>query len=634
MKNIYNIIFLSLIILGCEKLTYSPTDENFVEVKPPDYYVSIDLMAEADTISGWGNIELKYEVDISEHQLYKVMCFIDSSLIRTTNSLNVLSFSSRNFADGYHELVLEVWVKSGSNSLADKLGAEFVYNQIKKTIYIENEIPENGITQLNIYPFEGRLKLDWPVYERINFQSYKVLRTYFDDNTNRRSVLLGVIENPLKNWWIDSSYVGGDFEYIVQIEAANEIISGSFVAVDYKIPSITSFKGEEEHIRITWNKTEFYSNFEKYTIARYINLDVWNRYSEYASVYNVNDTSLIDTTIGFGVEVDYKIITEPGSIESEITEVYLGRKIPEFTSLQYIKPLNSIYLVYNLNNRGSGSQTHRLDATSINIEANRNGVIQVSDDGTRGYYLTADKKNLQEVDPLKLTDREIISINSLYNSDNIIYQLSVNNSQVAITRNDNGIDVIDLTDMQIIYTIPKQTDWPAYHPQLGHVANNSIHFIIASNPFIGTENNRMYNLSNGTLSYNTIGTYRSYNSCFNFSGSRYITTQNSVINIYASKGNSHLNSIAIQDASDGTMKYPNIDPYFENLLTGQVSISKNWDLEFYIDIYDLNTGQIMKRVKMPLNWRKKMRYTGGGNGIWLINKTLFSSHGYYLKLEI
>ncbi len=180
--------------------------------------------------------------------------------------------------------------------------------------------------------------------------------------------------------------------------------------------------------------------------------------------------------------------------------------------------------------------------------------------------------------------------------------------------------------MQINHTIPKASN----HFKILQVSKNSNYFTALNS---GDPGVRIYHIFNGTLNYITLTSYREINFCFNYSGNKSIFTHNNAIRIYNSNDNTFVNRIYLQDSEDSELRFPNVDPYFEDLIIGQFRIVNVGVTKYYIDVYNMRTGQILKRIKMPLNWDKERLYTYRDK-IYIINKTLFSGHGYYMQLDL
>ena len=132
-KNLNLALFVILIIISCDELTYSLEEENNVEIEQPTFNdVKINLLSPTDTLGIWGETILRYQLDLEKKSFSHVQIYIDDNLVVNTSNKEEAIMDSRGFEDGVHLLRFEIYVFTNNNSLADRLRLEMalVYKNI------------------------------------------------------------------------------------------------------------------------------------------------------------------------------------------------------------------------------------------------------------------------------------------------------------------------------------------------------------------------------------------------------------------------------------------------------------------------------------------------------------------------
>ncbi|MCU7500091.1 MAG: hypothetical protein HF300_12760 [Ignavibacteria bacterium] len=133
------VIIAAMLFYSCDDLVYSPKEKNYVNVPVPDVKMSINLDPVSDTLYVSGTVDLKYKINISGGTFSKAILYIDAVKVgESTNFEKYPAFHSEKFSNGKHIMRLEVWARTYSGSLADKLGSEFLVCSRSFYIFTDN----------------------------------------------------------------------------------------------------------------------------------------------------------------------------------------------------------------------------------------------------------------------------------------------------------------------------------------------------------------------------------------------------------------------------------------------------------------------------------------------------------------
>lgn len=303
---------------GCDVLTYEPSRTHFVEVAPPATGIEVDFATEGDTLAGWGSIAIRYRLDLQGKAFVSTHVYVDDVLLLETADPSSFTLDSRRLSNGPHALRLEAYARSGTGSLADRLGAEVVFHRRPGVLVVDNA-PPAAVAVRSIQPADGRLRVTWEPYRRPNFQAYQVFRA-IDPN---HATLVGTFTDPARTTWTDSSFVGAEVHYWVQVHAAGQSATGEPIAFRAPVPAIVRAQPvSEDQVRLVWTACRFPANFTHYTL--------WPSEGEPIVVTAVDDTTLVTTIAAFGAERTYTLSTssEHGVAYSEPVTAWAGQRVP------------------------------------------------------------------------------------------------------------------------------------------------------------------------------------------------------------------------------------------------------------------------------------------------------------------
>ena len=80
-KFFYILILTFVIIISCEKFTYTPHGKNFVDVSKPNATPLTVNLNSPNPLYIWGEAELIYQLSLNEKNLFRIYFFLDSQWI-------------------------------------------------------------------------------------------------------------------------------------------------------------------------------------------------------------------------------------------------------------------------------------------------------------------------------------------------------------------------------------------------------------------------------------------------------------------------------------------------------------------------------------------------------------------------
>lgn len=256
-KRITDIIFLlfTLSFLSC---TYDPP-ERFTEVNsesaPPDYLLSQTIDFEKDTLFALDKTRFNFSFISSDQGIMAVTFNYLGKDLAFENGSGSFEVDPAGFQDGSYELICNVYVHSGTGSLADNLGAEgYVYTK-KFVLIIERPGSTNiGFTHTTVE--NGFLRIHWKKFDRSYFDSYKIsvsdsaLNHYFEKT----------IYDADETYLVDSSFVGGSVKFRLLVTCTNgegsKINFGSDEFI-YRYPVRLSFIEKADSLMLKWTEIPF-----------------------------------------------------------------------------------------------------------------------------------------------------------------------------------------------------------------------------------------------------------------------------------------------------------------------------------------------------------------------------------------
>lgn len=323
-QRVFLVTALLLFITACDSLVYSPDKENYVEINAEPATLQISWNEEPETLGLWDRVTIGYDVDI-EVDLFSLEVFLtlNGDVVAEAREGQPLVWDTTTMPDGIYNASLVATARSGTGSLAERLGTEksITFNTEKK-IWVDNgemdqiEAPEFTLLE------DGSLKLEWEPYDRPRFKGYSV-REYEICSDGCQRTFIGAADSTS---WIDLNYDGRDRTYAIRAVDLRRRGSKPGVIATFSTPvrptevvDVTSQHTSETFI--SWEKTRFPLSFFSYSIVKNAQSDSGVDPGTVAEIFDVEQTS---TTIPtpLGTRNRFYLSTKSASPFDSSTEFY------------------------------------------------------------------------------------------------------------------------------------------------------------------------------------------------------------------------------------------------------------------------------------------------------------------------
>lgn len=355
MKNIrlHFLLLLSILVIvySCE---YSPPEIPLTEVeKPSDQgsIVSVTLSPEKDTLKLSTNVYVSYKVDVGSNEIYDVKFLMDGTDMGTPSSIAIGQYATTlqasKMSDGLHELKIRTYTSTNSGSIADKVGAEQYFYELKWPVLV-NKGAKDQMKFTNLQATSNGIKLTWFKYDYADFQRYTVNKISTMPGQSKELVNT---TNPSLNSVIDNGYIEGDFvTYSLYTYMDGIVMDFKSYIEEIKKPKVTIQL--DRSIEVKWSPSNHSQNVKSYFLKTII--PVFG-YTEEKEISDLTQTSgIFNEKIGFGGNYGIQLRYIPKGYESYntfdvkggLTAFALGDSIPAFQRGFVIDGTNTL-LVYN-----------------------------------------------------------------------------------------------------------------------------------------------------------------------------------------------------------------------------------------------------------------------------------------------
>lgn len=277
-----------------------------------------------DTIFLYPEKIINFRFSSSNQAIRMVKLVIDDKPKFTVNSDNgTFDLSLGTLDDGMHTLAIEVYTATGTNSIAELMGAEvFLFSKSWK-LFVDNGYK----TKTRAGASNGYLNVTWQKYRDYDFKEYVVSRELSYNNE--------VVIKKLKSTvFIDSSYVGEGAKYIVKVRTIDErLIDWGNVELPRELPQLKLQASESYPYVIQWGKNKYYNAVDTFKLRQ--DLNNANKFATVKITRNPDDSTYVleKGLFADGAEFILKFVPKNGNIrytpdyygnfESQ-TEVILG----------------------------------------------------------------------------------------------------------------------------------------------------------------------------------------------------------------------------------------------------------------------------------------------------------------------
>lgn len=606
-------LIIPLLLVSCKDMIFSPEGENFVDIKAEAVPMTIDLDKAQDTILVMGTVNFNYTIDTKGKVFSKIEVFLDTAHIATTyDEKQFPQFNSAQYPSGPHKLIMQIWAHSGTGSLGDVTGREYLVSTYQWNLFIDNRVLTEPLKIEKAALENGTQVITWQQYPFRNFISYEIYKAQDEfsgtpDNFKKIATITSLTDTK----FTDTEFVGGTAVYKVIVNSYKSQIGSPTVKCYSEPAEISSVNViDDQKVQINWRKIKYYANLKKYVL-----------YSEspsqslhpVATLTNASDTTYTDNC-GFGEQVTYYVRSYGGSDYSSSVRSLKGvsgqtgsnLNISWISSVEYFPELASFYI----------NGCRRLDGTSMKTLAEFNGHIVFSNSGkvavANSTAFTSDQSaphSFTTVDPLTLQ----MTSQTRYTNELVGYYSTALNMVVSET----GV---------CFFTGYRFQNQVSYGPPYGALVSlnpyslawkdstidfvgfgSSISKMTDEGEYILSPGRHMINLKNGRM----IFLYEDASGIFLPSGKEYLEFTNGMASVYSCKFHTLIRSFPINSSIVQKM----IDPATGYL--GCVSTDSKFT------VYDPLSGSKIKEVKI----------LGAYSTYYFANSTLFSTKGLYLKLN-
>jgi hypothetical protein len=240
--------------------------------------------------------------------------YFDNTLFYTfTNRQGQFSIPGSYFKTGHHKLKLSFNESLNDQSLITK------FKDLKATIFKEwvviIDIDPPPSFEIKTSLFNGYVKYTWPEYKKPNFTSYELAISEVN-GFNRF-----IVNDPKKNFFIDSTYIDGGRVSSLQVTLRNmHGYTDAYASVNEPPIKLSMvFYPEDTTARFVWSKPKYYGAFKSSTIS-----------DNGSTLANV--TSHMDTTINIKVDGAFPNMTYLvfRMLDKSGTEVFRSEKSIDF----------------------------------------------------------------------------------------------------------------------------------------------------------------------------------------------------------------------------------------------------------------------------------------------------------------
>jgi len=354
-KIIYAIMlfaFFQFIFTACE---YLPEAENYIEIKKPNptHMLDLSLIPENDTIKIFNSTELTFQFNTYGLEMLGATISIGNTTLNAYSDTSTIVISPAGYAPGVYTLNAIFLTRSGTGSIADKLGGEGY--KIEKNYFLLID----GSDAIRITPeytinSDQLFELTWPECQNYNFDAYILKKgsQKIKEFTNRKAT-----------HFVDSLYVGGSagYEIDVRVLTNNRISYGNTLLVNEDFPHPSFELISLDSLKIHWKKQNIKSNVR---LAYGVGIST---YTQHFIPYG--DTCSVIPLPAFGIQYIFQLTTLPYHDSNYFnTSSFVQTYYTFGTSLQ----MSTNRIVYNKNKNmlfsysASNKEVTSLDATTKN----------------------------------------------------------------------------------------------------------------------------------------------------------------------------------------------------------------------------------------------------------------------------
>lgn len=287
--------FILLVTNSCE---FEPTEKYVDDVKKPegDLPIDVSLQFMTDTINFYWSSTLNLMIDAGGKKVLEVKYYLDGKEIVGSGSNNNYSVLLNLTKPGTHKFRYTIFIKSGSNSLADKLNAEGFFYESKEWTLIGSDYD----TQKNLIfrTVSDGLEFTWKPYDGPDFKCYRL-----------KEEAAGSSYDLQDTFFHNTNYVGEGGEcrlYIVDY-ANGEHLWGRCI-LSKSLPSL-KISNINNKVGLTWNTPQFKDNIAEYQVFQQGSSGIWTKIATLPST--IQETLVVPPDASFGPILSFYLFCVP-----------------------------------------------------------------------------------------------------------------------------------------------------------------------------------------------------------------------------------------------------------------------------------------------------------------------------------
>jgi hypothetical protein len=332
---------ITVFIQACEYKPMDVYDRPVTKDVLPPQIETLVLDIKYDTIFLYPEKIINFRFSSSNQEIKIVRFVIDNEPDFTVNSNNgTFDLTFGTLSDGVHKLVLEVYTASGTNSIAELIGAEAFLFTKSWTIIVDRSYSSRTRASAS----NGYLKLTWPKYRDYDFQEYIISRELSYNNEV-------VIKRLKTTEFIDSSYVGEGASYIVRVDNQKEkLLDWGHVELSRELPEMKLMPTESDPFILKWGKSKYYNAVD--TIKLVQSLNTTYNYKTVKTTQDPDDSIYVEETGLFADNVEFILRLVPKNRNIRYTsDFYSSFESHAYLILGYpfIRPNTSISKINQVN---------------------------------------------------------------------------------------------------------------------------------------------------------------------------------------------------------------------------------------------------------------------------------------------
>ena len=260
---------LLLLFAGCDLMTYEPHGRYDVDIEPPVAYMSLDFTGAPDTLAVWEGVRLSYAADLDGRPFHHAVLTVGSITLTSEVAGTPFELDTRTLSNGYHEAVLRVFARSGSGSMADRLGAEGFLIETRRTLFVRNG-PPPALQHVRTRIRDGKLVVSWEPSpflgtEKVQISKYVQLPEY---GSNWVGFSTNDVADPLASEWVDPSETVGPLRYDLVLYTKGRSSDIVRLYLDNTAPFAAQVS-TDEGTRVAWHPPPLVPSFRRYVIERF-----------------------------------------------------------------------------------------------------------------------------------------------------------------------------------------------------------------------------------------------------------------------------------------------------------------------------------------------------------------------------